>query len=128
MKHLGVDLSTVFGMDVLSAMDNHNPKNQHVFMLNFKTLWADNGDYISKHYAGTGSVISSVTRTGKQGVFGLFDHMGKTLNRFYIGNFEDQIKQECIDIMLGQHTETVNGNICVTLHPNKELHHFWLNF
>eukprot|EP01016_Furgasonia_blochmanni_P049446 TRINITY_DN750_c0_g1_i11.p1 TRINITY_DN750_c0_g1~~TRINITY_DN750_c0_g1_i11.p1 ORF type:complete len:260 (-),score=63.37 TRINITY_DN750_c0_g1_i11:136-915(-) len=107
-RHLGVDCSAVFGQDVLTQMDNPNPKQQHLFIINFKTVWADNGDYISKHYAGTGSVISSVTRTGKPGLFGLLDHGMKTLNRFYIGNFEDQIKQECIDLLLGQHTDTAN--------------------
>ena len=109
MKQLGVDLESTFGQDVLAQADNDNPKQQHPFIIKFKNIWADNGDLISMHYAGTGSVISGVTRTGKRNFFGLLDHGMKTLNRFYIGNFEDQIKQESIDILLGQHTETVNG-------------------
>ena len=110
MKHLGVDLKAVFGQDALAQLDNDNVKQQHPFILQFKNVWADNGDVISQHYAGTGSVISQVTRTGKEGFFGMIDHYSKTLGRFYIGNFEDSVKQEVIDILLGQHTETVNGN------------------
>ena len=30
-----------------------------------KMMWAENGDAISKLYAGTGSTITSVTKTGK---------------------------------------------------------------
>lgn len=110
MRHLGVDLKTVFGQDVLAQLDNDNPKQQHPFILQYKNVWADNGDVISWHYAGTGSVISNVTRTGKETFLGMLDHGMKSMTRFYIGNFEDSIKQECVDILLGQHTETVNGN------------------
>lgn len=30
-----------------------------------KNMWAENGDMISKQYAGTSSTITSVTKTGK---------------------------------------------------------------
>ena len=33
-------------------------------------MWAENGDVISRQYAGTSSTITSVTKTGKQGFFG----------------------------------------------------------
>ena len=105
MRHLGVDLKAVFGQDVLAQLDNDNPKQQHPFILQFKNVWADNGDIISQHYAGTGSVISNVTRTGKESLMGMIDHGIKSMSRFYIGNFEDSVKQEVIDIILGQHTE-----------------------
>jgi synaptojanin len=36
----------------------------------FNNLWADNGDWLSKIYAGTGALKSSYTRNGKQTVFG----------------------------------------------------------
>ena len=38
-----------------------------------KHMWAENGDCISKLYAGTSSTITSVTKTGKQGILGKFD-------------------------------------------------------
>ena len=33
-------------------------------VIEFRKLWANNGDYISKIYAGTGATTSSVTRKG----------------------------------------------------------------
>ena len=39
----------------------------------FKNMWAENGDMISKQYAGTSSTITSVTKTGKQGFMGKID-------------------------------------------------------
>ena len=92
MAYAGVNVQKVLNRSIVEEMDDNEVSRQHNFTLNFKTLWADNGDYISIHYSGTGSVISSVTRTGKPGLFGLLDHGMKTLNRFYIGNFEDNIK------------------------------------
>lgn len=38
-----------------------------------KNMWADNGDILSKQYAGTSSTITSVTKTGKQGILGKLD-------------------------------------------------------
>ena len=38
-----------------------------------KNMWAENGDMISKQYAGTSSTITSVTKTGKQGFMGKID-------------------------------------------------------
>ena len=108
MKHLEVDLNQVFGQDILSQMDNNNQKQNHPFIIHFKNIWADNGDYISKHYTGTGSTHTNITRTGKRDFFGLLDHGMKSIGRFYKQNFEDSLKQEGIDMILGQHTETVN--------------------
>ena len=103
------DLERAFGQDPLYEVDNTNQQMQHPFILNFKKLWAANADVISMHYAGTGSVISAVTKTGKRTFMGFLDHGMKTVSRFYIGNFEDQLKQNCIDLLLGQHTETAAG-------------------
>ena len=49
-----------------------NSSDGYIFDL-AKNLWADNGDTISKQYAGTGSTITSVTKTGKQGFLGKID-------------------------------------------------------
>ena len=58
----------------------------------------------SKHYTGTGSTHTNITRTGKRDFFGLLDHGMKSLGRFYFQNFEDNQKQEAIDIFLGEST------------------------
>lgn len=63
---------------------------------------------ISKHYTGTGSTHTNVTRTGKRDIKGLMDHGFKTCKRLYQQYVDDNQKQEVIDILLGEHTETVN--------------------
>ena len=44
---------------------------------------------VSKHYTGTGSTHTNVTRTGKRDFLGFIDHGMKSLGRFYFQNFED---------------------------------------
>lgn len=76
----------------------------HPFVYYFKNAWADNGDYLSVHYAGTGSTISTITRTAKAGFLNMLDHGMKSIERFFINNFEDHMKQKAIDSLLGQKT------------------------
>jgi hypothetical protein len=66
----------------------------------FNNLWADNGDWLSKIYAGTGAIKSSYTRNGKQTFFGFLDDAAKSVNRFYVQNFQDKSRQEAIDMLL----------------------------
>lgn len=68
-----------------------------------KLMWADNGDAISKLYAGTSSTITSVTKTGKQGIMGKIDQMKRGVERYFVNNFEDNFKQECIKLLLNQY-------------------------
>ncbi|RKO88290.1 Endonuclease/exonuclease/phosphatase [Blyttiomyces helicus] len=72
------------------------------FLNAYNNLWADNGDWLSKIYAGTGALKSSYTRKGKQTVFGFLDDAAKSVNRFYINNFQDKGRQEAIDLLLGK--------------------------
>jgi hypothetical protein len=67
--------------NILYATDDHLNCDQ--FIINLKNIWADNGDTISKHYTGTGSTHTNVTRTGKRDLIGMMDHGLKSLNRFY---------------------------------------------
>lgn len=111
MLRLGLDTkSLIFGQSLLTMLDLDTTKQPlHPFITEFKHRWADNGDLISWHYAGTGSVMTSVTRSGRETIFGKLDHSMKSVTRFYVGNFEDSGKQEAIDIVLGEHTDHVNG-------------------
>eukprot|EP00775_Hariotina_reticulata_P001529 gene1529-1867_t len=54
----------------------------------FKVLWADHGDDISRQYAGTGALKSGFTRTGKRTLGGLIDDGVKSLVRYYLNNFQ----------------------------------------
>ena len=66
------------------------------------TLWADNGDALSKIYAGTGALKSSFTRSGKQSIAGMLADVRKSAQRLYINNFEDKGRQNTIDVLLGR--------------------------
>lgn len=72
------------------------------FISHFKNMWADNGDYISKVYAGTGATTSSTTRKGKGGIMGMLDHKMKSIERFYKGHYIDNDKQRAIKTLLGE--------------------------
>lgn len=78
----------------LTAYDKDNMESV------FNNLWADNGDWLSKIYAGTGALKSSFTRNGKQTVFGFLDDAAKSATRFYVQNFQDKGRQEAIDLLL----------------------------
>lgn len=65
-------------------------------------LWAENGDGLSKIYAGTGALKSAFTRTGKVTFMNVLSDATRSVNRFYINNFQDKARQEVIDILLGK--------------------------
>ena len=58
------------------------------------------GDWLSKIYAGTGALKSSYTRHGKSSVFGFLDDVTKSVNRLYVSNFQDGKRQEAIQLLL----------------------------
>lgn len=66
------------------------------------TLWADNGDALSKIYAGTGALKSSFTRTGKMSLAGALADARKSATRLYVNNFTDKARQTTIDLLLGR--------------------------
>lgn len=51
----------------------------------FNTLWADNGDAISKQYASTGAMKGDYTRTRKRNYRGALMDAGLSLTRFFNG-------------------------------------------
>lgn len=72
------------------------------FWVRHGTLWADNGDALSRIYAGTGALKSSYTRTGKMSLAGALADVRKSATRLYINNFEDKGRQNTIDLLLGR--------------------------
>ncbi|KAG8525423.1 uncharacterized protein KY384_009067 [Bacidia gigantensis] len=65
-------------------------------------VWADNGDALSKIYAGTGALKSSFTRHGKMSIAGAIADARKSATRLYVNNFVDKGKQNTIDMLLGR--------------------------
>lgn len=75
-------------------------------------LWADNGDQLSKIYAGTGALKTSYTRSGKMSIAGAIADATKSVSRMYINNFVDKGKQNTMDLLLGR----MEGQMRVLLH------------
>ncbi|KAB8290701.1 hypothetical protein EYC80_008341 [Monilinia laxa] len=67
----------------------------------FNTLWADNGDAISKQYASTAALKGDFTRTRKRDYKGALTDMGLSISRFYSGIVNDYFSQAAIDFLLG---------------------------
>ncbi|ANQ05787.1 Inositol phosphatase [Plasmodium coatneyi] len=84
----------------------------HILKHFFKKMWVENGDIISTHYTGTGSVFSSQINVGRSSLSTNIDHAIKSIERFYQNNFEDNFRQECIDIILctGKYSKSKRRN------------------
>ena len=103
-----------------------------------RELWAENGDALSRIYAGTGALNTSFTRSGKRTLAGtrhfslvvllrsfipegVLSDATKSVSRAYINNFQDKGKQVAIDMFLVEvfpcsrnkiaETSTLQGNL-----------------
>jgi hypothetical protein len=65
------------GYDMAAQLDQEN--------VWFNTLWADNGDAISKQYASTGAMKGDYTRTRKRNYRGALTDAGLSLTRLFNG-------------------------------------------
>lgn len=59
----------------------------------FKSVWADNADYISIQYSGTGALKTDFTRTGKRTYLGALNDLNNSITRYYKNNFLDGFRQ-----------------------------------
>lgn len=75
------------------------------FWIRHSSVWADNGDALSKIYAGTGALKSSFTRHGKMSLAGAIADARKSATRLYVNNFVDKGRQNTIDMLLGRLVE-----------------------
>ena len=55
-------------------------------------MWTISGDFISKIYAGTQTVLSTLVTSGKQTMFDKIDHGVTTVKRFLKQNLSDEFK------------------------------------
>ncbi|MCQ2819356.1 MAG: hypothetical protein MJ252_19000 [archaeon] len=72
------------------------------FEKDFKNMWADNGDAISKAYSGTRAMKADFVRTGKRKPQGYLDDGMLSLMRLYLNNFCDGYNQDCSDYFLDE--------------------------
>ncbi|TLS25182.1 hypothetical protein PpBr36_07057, partial [Pyricularia pennisetigena] len=73
----------------------------------FNTLWADNGDSISKQYASTAAMKGDYTRTRKRDYRGALTDIGLSVTRLWSGMINDFFVQTTIDFLLGNVTALV---------------------
>ncbi|OWA53913.1 Phosphatidylinositide phosphatase SAC2 [Hypsibius exemplaris] len=66
-----------------------------------QTMWANNGDVISRQYAGTSALKGDITRTGERKLAGLMKDGYTSANRYYLNQFKDAYRQAAIDATLG---------------------------
>ncbi len=69
----------------------------------YKSIWANNANAISMLYAGTGALKVDFTKTGKRTIKGMIDDGINSCMRYYINNFTDGMKQDSIDLLLGNY-------------------------
>jgi hypothetical protein len=67
----------------------------------FNSLWADNGDAISRLYASTAALKGDFTRTRKRNYRGALNDLSLTLTRYYNNMVNDYFSQAVIDFLLG---------------------------
>jgi hypothetical protein len=72
----------------------------------FKNIWADNGDYCSIQYSGTGALKTDYTRTGKRTLAGPLRDGYNSIVRYFKNNFLDGFRQDAIDLLLGNYRVT----------------------
>lgn len=65
----------------------------------YRKLWADNGDAISRQYAGTAAMKGDLTRTGHRNLKGTVKDGLSSANRYYINHFKDTLRQKVINSM-----------------------------
>ncbi|KAM6500271.1 SacI homology domain containing protein [Amanita muscaria] len=81
----------------------------------FNNVWANNGDAISRAYAGTSALKGDFTRTGKRDLGGMLNDGMNSLARMYSSTFSDWFCQAVIDFMLGNRTITVFAEFLLKL-------------
>ncbi|KAG2349544.1 hypothetical protein BDR05DRAFT_1020563 [Suillus weaverae] len=81
----------------------------------FNDVWANNGDAISRAYAGTSALKGDFTRTGKRDLGGMLNDGVNSLTRMYSATFSDWFCQAVIDFMLGYRTLSVFEEFLIKL-------------
>lgn len=67
----------------------------------YQIMWANNGDAISRQYAGTAALKGDFTRTGERKLVGVMKDGVNSANRYYLNRFKDAYRQAVIDLMQG---------------------------
>ncbi|KAG8934499.1 hypothetical protein FRC03_011044 [Tulasnella sp. 419] len=71
------------------------------FMIAFRNMWSDHGNYIATAYTGTGALRTDYTRTGVRTKKGVVVDKMTSLWRYIMNNHHDGIKQDGFDLVTG---------------------------
>ncbi|KAJ3101973.1 hypothetical protein HK100_004446 [Physocladia obscura] len=82
--------------------DGGNSGSNDDFEAAFKNIWANNGDRLSTAYTGTGALKGDFTRTGVRNVKGMLNDAANSVSRLYADNFQNKVRQQAVDVFLGQ--------------------------
>lgn len=89
-------------MAISLFLEHRSERASQDFWARHGGLWADNGDQLSRIYAGTGALKSSFTRSGKMSLAGALADARKSATRMYVNNFADKSRQTVMDMLLGR--------------------------
>ncbi|XP_030848754.1 phosphatidylinositide phosphatase SAC2-like [Strongylocentrotus purpuratus] len=67
----------------------------------YQDMWANNGDIVSRQYAGTAALKGDYTRTGERKLTGLMKDGYNSASRYVQNQLKDAFRQVAIDLMLG---------------------------
>uniref|UniRef100_UPI00398E5587 phosphatidylinositide phosphatase SAC2 isoform X2 n=1 Tax=Pristiophorus japonicus TaxID=55135 RepID=UPI00398E5587 len=84
----------------LGVMPPEQPLPQKCYRI-YQIMWANNGDTISRQYAGTAALKGDFTRTGERKLAGMMKDGYNSANRYYLNRFRDAYRQAVIDPMQG---------------------------
>ncbi|GLD96100.1 hypothetical protein PINS_up004778 [Pythium insidiosum] len=96
------------------------------FEVAFKNAWADNADYVSRMYAGTGALKTDFTRTGKRTLVGALQDGVNSVTRYYLNNFADGIRQDAYDLLVGNYVPDRRDESPFTFQQQHSLLHLTL--
>ncbi|KAG0232267.1 hypothetical protein BGW41_001910 [Actinomortierella wolfii] len=98
----------------ISSFPEHGLSVYEHFESIFNHVWANNGDAISRAYAGTSALKGDFTRTGKRNWQGMVNDATNSIARMYQNTFKDSFRQAAIDYMLGLTDVSVFKNLQTT--------------
>ncbi|KAF7978915.1 hypothetical protein HWV62_44443 [Athelia sp. TMB] len=81
------------------SIDDHEDTSK-----DFREVWADHADLISKAYAGSGALKTDFTRTNKRTRKGLLEDGYKSILRYLKNNYFDGARQDAFDLVTGTWT------------------------
>ncbi|KAF0266963.1 hypothetical protein FOG51_02246 [Hanseniaspora uvarum] len=76
-------------------------KEDKEFLYDFQNLWADNADFVSLSYSGTGALKTDFTRTGTRTKKGALQDLKNSITRYLKNNYKDGQRQDGYDLVLG---------------------------